>query len=285
MPLDPRTLIVVTAVVAAVMAFSLVWVMRMDRDTSVGLWALSLVLLAISMAMIAAGGTRPTPASLAIRTGLIGLSYGVRYYALCTFFDAPRRPALLWGPAALEVLLIMALTADQFTAIGLVDITRLAQSTLLVWVVVRYGSVRRSRSQELMVVGLGIFAAVFLARGVGLLAAPALFGPHFARTPVQAGTWLASFLGTMLSSFALVLMYRERVTQEVARKNEELEATLARTRRLEGFLSICMHCKKIHGESDSWLQIEQYVSDHTDARFSHSICPECFQRHHADVEA
>ncbi len=61
MPLDPRTLVVVTSVVALTMAFSLLWVFWLDRERGVGLWALSLVLTTVSMAMIAAGGThRPT---------------------------------------------------------------------------------------------------------------------------------------------------------------------------------------------------------------------------------
>lgn len=285
MPIDPRTLIIVTSVVAAAMAFSLVWVIGVDRERGLGLWALSLILLSIAMGMIATGGTPPAPGSLATRTALVGLSYGLRYYALSTFFEAPRRPVLLWGPAVLEVFLVVALAAHPFTASGLVDTTRFAQSALLIWVVVHRGSVRATRSQGLMVVGLSIFAAVFLIRGVALLTAPAHFGPHLARTTIQSMTWLASFLGTMLSSFALVLMYRERVTREVARQKEALEATLARAKRLEGLLSICMHCKKIHGESDSWLQVEKYVSDHSDARFSHSICPECYRVHHAEVEA
>jgi hypothetical protein len=283
MLLDPRTLVVVTSAVAITMAFSLVWVFWLERERGIGLWALSLVLTAVSTAMIASGGVEPAPALVATRAGVIGLSYGIRYYALCTFFDAPRRPALLWGPAALEISLVAALAAHPATAVGLVDLTRFAQAGLLIWVVVHHGSVRGSRSQGLMVIGLSIFAAVFLPRGVAGLADPALLGPYFAKTPVQSGTWLASFLGTMLSSFALVLMYRERATQEVARQKEALETTLARTKRLEGFLSICMHCKKIQGEPDSWQQIEGYLSAHSDARFSHGICPECFRLHYADV--
>ena len=235
MLLDPRTLVVVTSVVALTMAFSLLWVFWVDREKGVGLWTLSLVLTTVSTAMIAAGGTHPSPALVATRAALIGLSYGLRYYALCAFFDARRRPVLLWGPAALEGFLVVALAAQPTLAVGLVDLTRVAQTALLIWVVVQHGSVRGSRPQGLMVIGLSIFAAVFLPRAVAGLADPALLGPYFARTPVQSGTWLASFLGTMVSSVALVLMYRERALQQVARQKEALarsEAQLVRV--LEG---------------------------------------------------
>ena len=60
-------------------------------------------------------------------------------------------------------------------------------------------------------------------------------------------------------------------------QKEELEATLARIKTLEGIISICMYCKKIRNE-DSWEQLEQYITENTDALFSHGICPECVEK-------
>ena len=50
-----------------------------------------------------------------------------------------------------------------------------------------------------------------------------------------------------------------------------------RIRILEGFLPICANCKKIRHEN-SWDQIEKYIADHSLAKFSHSICPECMKK-------
>jgi hypothetical protein len=50
-----------------------------------------------------------------------------------------------------------------------------------------------------------------------------------------------------------------------------------RIRVLEGFLPICANCKKIRHEED-WEQIEKYISDHSLAQFSHSICPDCMKK-------
>jgi hypothetical protein len=55
----------------------------------------------------------------------------------------------------------------------------------------------------------------------------------------------------------------------------ELQTALADVRRLSGLLPICAYGKRIRDDKDYWKQIEQYVSEHTDARFSHRICPEC----------
>jgi DNA-binding response OmpR family regulator len=61
------------------------------------------------------------------------------------------------------------------------------------------------------------------------------------------------------------------------RRKQELEETLGRVKRLEGFLSICMFCKKIRTDDDAWQQLERYISEHTDAVFSHGLCPACFE--------
>jgi hypothetical protein len=50
-----------------------------------------------------------------------------------------------------------------------------------------------------------------------------------------------------------------------------------RIKILEGFLPICANCKKIRHE-ESWDQIEKYISDHSLAQFSHSICPDCMKK-------
>jgi PAS domain S-box-containing protein len=59
------------------------------------------------------------------------------------------------------------------------------------------------------------------------------------------------------------------------RQKAEVEATLGRVRRLEGLLSICIGCKKIRTGNNDWHQIERYIGEHSDAVFSHALCPEC----------
>jgi PleD family two-component response regulator len=63
---------------------------------------------------------------------------------------------------------------------------------------------------------------------------------------------------------------------ELVRKNTELEEALTRVRELSGLLPICMHCKKIRDDSGYWSQLETYISLHSQALFSHGICPECY---------
>lgn len=58
----------------------------------------------------------------------------------------------------------------------------------------------------------------------------------------------------------------------------ELRESLSRVKQLEGIISICMYCKKIRNDVNSWDQLETYISNHSEALFSHGICPECFQQ-------
>ena len=55
-----------------------------------------------------------------------------------------------------------------------------------------------------------------------------------------------------------------------------------RIRMLEGFLLICANCKKIKNKEEQWEQIEKYIMEHSQAEFSHGICPECTQKLYPD---
>jgi hypothetical protein len=62
------------------------------------------------------------------------------------------------------------------------------------------------------------------------------------------------------------------------RQSMELQQILSRVKQLEGIIAICSYCKKIRNDTNSWDQIETYISSHSEALFSHGICPECYQQ-------
>jgi DNA-binding response OmpR family regulator len=51
-----------------------------------------------------------------------------------------------------------------------------------------------------------------------------------------------------------------------------------RVKRLEGVLPTCMYCKKIRDQRDVWIGIEQYISQRSEASFSHGVCPDCYEQ-------
>jgi len=59
----------------------------------------------------------------------------------------------------------------------------------------------------------------------------------------------------------------------------ELQTALDQIKTLRGLLPICMYCKKIRDDKQYWQQVEGYISEHSEARFSHGICPDCYKKY------
>ena len=66
--------------------------------------------------------------------------------------------------------------------------------------------------------------------------------------------------------------------QQLSSKIAALEETIANVKQLKGLLPICSYCKKIRSDQDYWQQLEGYISDHSDAQFSHGVCPGCYDK-------
>ena len=63
----------------------------------------------------------------------------------------------------------------------------------------------------------------------------------------------------------------------------DLQQALKEIKTLQGILPICSHCNKIRDDKGSWSKLEKYIHDHSDAQFSHGICPDCMATHYADL--
>jgi sigma-B regulation protein RsbU (phosphoserine phosphatase) len=61
-------------------------------------------------------------------------------------------------------------------------------------------------------------------------------------------------------------------------------ALIANIKRLSGLLPICSYCKRIRSDENYWEQVESYITEHTDAQFSHGICPTCFEKVSAELD-
>ena len=72
--------------------------------------------------------------------------------------------------------------------------------------------------------------------------------------------------------------------QKLAERVEELQAALSNVKQLRGLLPICSYCKRIRGDDQYWQQVEGYIAEHSDAQFSHGICPSCYATIAAQLE-
>lgn len=69
----------------------------------------------------------------------------------------------------------------------------------------------------------------------------------------------------------------------IEKKNKEITDTFEAIKTLEGIIPICMHCKEIRDEKGAWNQLEKYISEHSEAKFSHGICEPCKEKHYPEL--
>lgn len=84
--------------------------------------------------------------------------------------------------------------------------------------------------------------------------------------------------GRTIYSVARDITERKRADEERDRLVQELRTALAEVKTLRAILPICSYCKKIRDDENYWQSVEAYISRHTNATFSHGICPACFER-------
>jgi hypothetical protein len=142
------------------------------------------------------------------------------------------------------------------------------------------GKEDRYSGRNLILIGVGVAALYWLiesALHVSLCRDADFLRQLFPTDPNEL--WMRSLIVVLIIAFG---MYARRAVRERAQAEEEkeqlveeCEKALAEVERLSGFLPICSSCKRIRDDQGYWQQIEEYIRDHSDADFSHSICPDC----------
>jgi hypothetical protein len=98
------------------------------------------------------------------------------------------------------------------------------------------------------------------------------------------------FMGDFSNAFNAMVVALDTNEKLLKNKIFELERALGHIRKLEGILPICSHCKKIRIEGaepsvqGNWMHMEQYIEDRSEAKFSHSLCPECVEKYYPEKE-
>ena len=72
------------------------------------------------------------------------------------------------------------------------------------------------------------------------------------------------------------------LADKLLQRNEQIAAQMAELRQIRGLLPICMHCKNIRNDDGFWVKVENYVAAHSDAEFSHGICPDCMKKYYGE---
>jgi CheY-like chemotaxis protein len=104
-----------------------------------------------------------------------------------------------------------------------------------------------------------------------------------ARITEPFGYILKPFKERELHAAIEMALYKHKTEAERDRLIRELEDALAEIKTLRGILPICSYCKKIRDDEGYWHQVEVYIRDHSEAEFSHGICPECAKKLYPEI--
>ena len=86
-----------------------------------------------------------------------------------------------------------------------------------------------------------------------------------------------------LAIFAKDITETKMAEETLLEERDKLQAALAKIKKLSGMLPICSSCKKIRDDKGYWNQIESYIRKHSEAQFSHGICPPCAEELYRDI--
>jgi integral membrane sensor domain MASE1 len=174
--------------------------------------------------------------------------------------------------------IVMLIAARGGTLLGM-HVGPVLLLPFVIYAAVRYGM----PGAALAAAGVALLIMVLTKQGY------ALFGsltPRGAVVLAQEFIFITSLLA--LGPAALISQLRASQTEIIAlnsglearvrERTSELESALAQVKRLQGLLPVCAWCKKVREDEHYWLSVEDYIVRHTDARFSHGICPECSAR-------
>jgi hypothetical protein len=105
------------------------------------------------------------------------------------------------------------------------------------------------------------------------------------RAPFIKAGFLSGFIAIAVIGLGAGIFIK--ITEPILRKLQntikELGKALHEVKTLRGIVPICSFCKKIRNDKGYWDQVEVYVSRHTDADFSHSVCPDCMAKHYPEI--
>jgi PAS domain S-box-containing protein len=88
----------------------------------------------------------------------------------------------------------------------------------------------------------------------------------------------------LIYSLARDITEARRAEEERERLIRELQAALLEVRELREILPICMYCKSVRNDENYWQSVETYISNYTNARLTHGICPNCYPAAKAEIE-
>lgn len=285
--LDIKTLMACNAVVVVFVAIALI-VYWSDQKTyfGFGMWIAASICIALGYAFLIPRGVIPVWVSILVNNALFVLGVLCRLDGIMRFTNNKKLPTAYYAVP----VLVMALSAYYY----FVD-DRIAMRTLLMGgafflicsaafrQLTKYSPRNHKRLYWSAAMLSITFGVITLLRGILWFV-----DPHrdiFLAGGYQSFYYLLIIIYEAGMGTLFIMMNSQRTEDRLIDSQNKLQTTVAdletalsEIKTLSGLLPICASCKKIRDDKGYWNQIETYISSHSAAEFSHSICPDCIKK-------
>lgn len=127
---------------------------------------------------------------------------------------------------------------------------------------------------------LSIFISVLITSGTHFLV-----NKTQSIVPLVLSIVIPGIVAPIATYILLKMLLKVRNSEEKLKKiNEELKNALDEVNELSEMLPICASCKKIRDDNGYWSQVEEYLSKKTDIKFSHGLCPTCYEKENKKID-
>ncbi len=273
--LNMRTIFVVVSMIGLILLICMVYV-RQTSKTYPGFnyWMLSSVLYFFGNFLFGFRGVWPDLISIVLANGLFMLLLWLIPYGIAVFAEQ-RHP--IWPYLAPSIAMIIF--AYYFSYVSPNTNARIVVFSVLFGAMATYAIILYKKvippfiqGSNLLLTAAFVFGTLWsLGRVVYTLFFELNVDSYLDSSIVQRASNLVYCGLYALSCFALCLLNFQRL-------EFDLTKTLREVKQLKGILPICTGCKKIRDDKGYWRQVELYINTHSDATFTHSLCPECLER-------
>ena len=272
--LDIRTLSLTSCVVSLILCICMFYVYRCRKTYSGFLqWAIAAILNALGMGFLSMRGLLPEFITIVIANTLVVGASGFIADGLGVFLGCTRRRGLFILIALSTFVLFIYCTYYSPNTNARIVVISLMLSVLYGYsAYVVHRCIPRVLSDRNLLLS-SVFSIQALACMLRIFPTVFIEGPivDFMRPSILQGASFVVFLGgNIFVTIGLIVLNAQRVELD-------LQATMEEVKTLRGIIPICSSCKKIRSDAGIWHQIEVYIHDHSEAEFSHSICPECMK--------
>ena len=287
MTLDIRTLVIANLLVDLVGIVMLrAYASRRRTLPGFGRFILSFAASVLGAVSLGFRGPVPVLASVLLANLFQSSFVLLRVDALLTFETGRPLPAWVYGfaPAFALLQLGLALRGDSLPArVLLASVMGATGAAASAWILLRLRRPGADGVRLLMACANAALGAFLVWRvGIWIVAPPR---DLFAGDPALVGFFLFFIVFEVTQSVGLVMLNAERLEESLAKSATDLAAVRTDLGMLEGLLPICASCKSIREPEGVWSPLEKYVHEHTEARFSHGLCPQCMTRLYPDYAA